>query len=479
MLRHRSTGVQFPPSAFMKVYNTLARKKEDFVPINGKNVGMYVCGPTVYDYSHLGHARSYVAFDVIVRYLRYKGYKVKYVQNFTDIDDKIINRAKENKEDVKELAERFITAYLEDMDALGIARPNIYSKATESIPDIIKIVKGLIEKGYAYESFGNVYYDVSEFQNYGKLARLVQDDLKPGARVEPEPGKRSPEDFALWKKSKPGEPSWESPWGPGRPGWHIECSAMSMKHIGQTLDIHGGGQDLIFPHHTNEIAQSEAYTGKEFAHYWLHNGFVTIDEEKMSKSLGNFFTIREILKKYDPKTVRLFLVTTHYRSPIDFSDEHLKQAEASLRRLNTTIYNVLTTKGTIGEDKIISSRILKLKKQFLSSMEDDFNTTSAIAALFEIAKEINKHISKGPKRKTLQLALKTFRELDTILNIMSFEKVKPLEKEIQELVNSREEARRNQQWAAADTIRDKLREKGVILEDTRTGVRWRFKEGSA
>jgi len=463
----------------MKVYNTLTRKKEEFVPLSGKTVGIYVCGPTVYDYSHLGHARSYVAFDVIVRYLRYRGYKVKYVQNFTDVDDKIINRANERGIEPTELAEDFIKAYLEDMDALGIARPNIQPRATKLIPEMIKIIKGLLEKGYAYESSGNVYYNVSKFPKYGKLANLSKDNLLAGARVEPEPGKKAPEDFALWKKSKQGEPSWESPWGLGRPGWHIECSAMSMKYIGQTLDIHGGGQDLIFPHHTNEIAQSEAYTGKQFAHYWLHNGFVTIDKEKMSKSLDNFFTIREILEKYDPKTIRFFLISTHYRSPIDFSEGHLTQAKASLERINTTIYNLLTTRGTIGENKIVSKRILRLKERFISAMDDDFNTTKAMAALFEIIKELNKHLAKNPKKKTLLLFYKTLKELDTILKVLSFEKAKPLEKEIQNLVNQREQARKNKNWAAADTIRDELRKKGVILEDTPEGIRWKFKEASA
>ena len=470
----RIKGVQFPLSALMKVYNTLTRKKEEFVPISGKSVGMYVCGPTVYDYSHLGHARSYIAFDIIARYLRFRGYRVKYVQNFTDIDDKIIKRAKETGENHAELAKKFEDAFLEDMDALGVARPTLQVKATDTIPDMIKVIKSLIDKGFAYDSNGNVYFDVSEFPKYGRIARLKKDALQAGARVKPEPGKRSPEDFALWKKSKQGEPFWDSPWGEGRPGWHIECSTMSTKHIGPTLDIHGGGQDLIFPHHTNEIAQSEAYTGKEFAHYWLHNGFVTIKKEKMSKSLGNFFTIRDILKNYDPKTVRFFLISTHYRSPIDFSDEHLDQAKASLARLNTTIYNLLTIKGTLGDNKLVSKRILKYKKQFLDAMDDDFNTTNAIAALFEIAKEANKHTSNKPKRKTIQLALKTIRELDTILNVLSFEKVKPVEREIQELINAREEARKNKHFAAADTIRDELSEKGVILEDTPEGVRWKF-----
>jgi len=457
----------------MKVYNTLTRKKEDFVPQERGKVKIYVCGPTVYDYAHIGHARAYVAFDIIVRYLRYRGMKVKYVQNITDVEDKIIARAKESGTPITELTRKFESEYFKDMDALGVARADIQPRVTENIGEIIKLVQTLIDKKYAYEVDGDVYYSVSKFKNYAKLANLNEEQLQAGVCVGYSGKKKDPRDFALWKKSKPGEPSWDSPWGEGRPGWHIECSAMSMKHLGQTLDIHGGGQDLIFPHHTNEIAQSEAATGKPFSKYWLHNGFVQINKEKMSKSLGNFITIRDVLKSHSPKSVRLFLLSTHYRSPIDFSDGHLKQAKASLGRLNIAVRSLLEAKTASGSDPKTESAAGKLKKAFISAMDDDFNTTQALAAVFDLAKLSNTYLSSNPKKQTVRKIIGLFREFDSVFQVIDFQKPEDLDSEIRKLVDQREQARKEKNFDLADKIRADLKKKGIVLEDTEDGVRWR------
>lgn len=487
----------------MKVYNTLSGTLEDFEPLNNNFVGIYACGVTVYDLCHIGHARSAVVFDVIVKYLRYKGYNVKFVRNFTDIDDKIINRA--NKEGVswKEIAEKYTEEYYKDMDRLGIARADIEPKATEHIEEMIKIVQSLIDKGFAYTVDENesksVYFSVEKFQGYGKLSKKKIDELMHGARVEVDERKKSPLDFALWKASKPNEPWWDSPWGKGRPGWHIECTAMSIKHIGETLDIHGGGADLIFPHHENEIAQSEAYTGKPFAKYWIHNGFVTINKEKMSKSLGNVLNIRDLLDMYDAEALRLFLLTSHYRSPIEFSHEYIKEAEAMLDRFYSTIMRIDDfEKGSIKGKKPtgllneIKSAIDNLKSEFEKAMDDDFNTAKALGIIFDLVKEINRFLDKNPPIEEFSIALKakqSIKEIGKVLNLFQREplqwyrdllKIKKIplsEEDIQKLIEQRTLARKNKEWQKADEIRNELLLKGIVLEDKPDGTIWKVKIG--
>ena len=482
----------------MKVLNTLTNRLEEFEPLNDKKVGIYACGVTVYDLCHIGHARSAVVFDVIVRYLRYRGFDVKFVRNFTDIDDKIINRA--NKEGVtwKEIAERYTEEYYKDMDRLGIARADVEPRATEHIADMIEIVKALIEKGYAYTvdegEAQSVYFSVEKFPQYGKLSKKKIDELMSGARVDPDERKRSPLDFALWKASKPNEPWWESPWGKGRPGWHIECSAMSLRHIGETLDIHGGGADLIFPHHENEIAQSEAYTGKPFAKYWIHNGFVTIDKEKMSKSLGNVLNIRDLLDMYDAEALRLFLLSSHYRSPIEFSHEYIKEAEATLDRVYSTIWRIEDFENVEPKDKSkskIELNIRNLKSEFEKAMDDDFNTAKALGVIFEFIKELNRFMDKKPSNKEdltlLSYAKKIIKELGGVLNLfqrqptqwyrdlLKIKKLEISEDEINRLIEERVKARKNKDWQKADTIRQQLLSKGIILEDKPDKTVWKVK----
>jgi len=451
----------------LKVYNTFTRQKEDFKPIKGNAVGMYVCGPTVYDFSHLGHARAYTAFDIIVRYLRYKGYEVKYVQNITDVDDKIIKRAKESKLAEKDVADRFTKEFFADMDSLGIVKPDVSPKVTEHIPEIITMIQGIIKNGMAYESNGDVYFDVRKVKNYGQLSGQSLDEMEAGARVEPSENKRDPLDFALWKKTKEGI-TWDSPWGKGRPGWHIECSAMSMKYLGEQLDIHGGGMDLIFPHHENEILQSEAYTGKQFAKYWMHNGFVMVNNEKMSKSLGNFFVIRDILKKYDAETVRFFLLGTYYRSPIDFTDKQLEQAKASLERLYEAIARVKETSAETSDNDATGEEINALKEKFFGSMDNDFNTAEAISAAFELAKLAN---SRKLTKASAGNILATFTEISAVLNILKKERKAELTPEIKALIAKREEARKKKDWKEADRIREELKSKGILIEDSGTGAK--------
>ncbi|HAR62746.1 MAG: cysteine--tRNA ligase [Candidatus Margulisiibacteriota bacterium] len=446
----------------MLIYNTLKGKKEEFVPATPPRVSMYVCGVTVYDYCHIGHGRAYTVFDTIRRFLEYTGYNVIYIQNFTDIDDKIIKRAKELQSQWQEISTKFIDEYFVDMDSLNIQRATSYPKATEHIEDMIAMITTLVNKHYAYEIEGSVYFSVRSFPEYGKLSGRNLEDMQAGARVEVDTRKQHPMDFALWKKAADDEPGWASPWGKGRPGWHIECSAMSIKYLGPTFDIHGGGADLIFPHHENEIAQTEACSGKPFARYWVHNGFVNINKEKMSKSLGNFFTIREVLNDYKPEELRLFYLMTHYRKPINYSIEYLDDAKKALERL----YNALYLKGTSPKG---NNELTTIEKSFDEAMSDDFNTAQALGVLFELAKYINKALDTDA-----QLLLK---KLGNILGILYQAKEENgiLEKDIHILIEERNAARKNKNFARADEIRIALEKQGIILEDTPQGVRWKKK----
>lgn len=465
----------------IKLYNTLTGKKEIFEPVNEGSVGIYTCGPTVYDYFHIGNARVFVTFDVLRRYLESRGYDVTFVQNYTDIDDKMIKRAAELGISVEELAQRFIRAYEEDAAALGIELPDYQPLATEHIPQIIAIVEKLVEQGIAYNVDGDVYFHVQSFPDYGKLSHQPLQELAAGARVEVDPRKRHPMDFALWKKEKEGEPSWESPWGRGRPGWHIECSAMAMHYLGETFDIHGGGQDLVFPHHENEVAQSEGATGKPFARFWMHLGYLNINKEKMSKSLGNVLNVRELRKQFDPRAIRFFLLSAHYGNPLNFSPEQLEQAKRALERLDTMLYNIRErldkpSEGPVDEEEAqLLERLSKAKERFISVMDDDFNTAEGIAVLFELARDVNTYLnrSRGQKANVLKPILDFYLEVDRILGFAGDVEDRSLDGEIEALIEKREEARRRKDWAQADGIRDQLKEQGIILEDTPDGVRWR------
>ena len=484
----------------MRIYNTLTNRKEEFIPLTSGKVMMYACGVTVYDYCHIGHARSAIVFDVIRRYLKYKSFDVKYVRNFTDIDDKIINKAQQEGITWDAVAKKYTDEYYRDMDRLGVGRADVEPRATEHISEMIAIVKGLIDKGYAYEVEGSVYFAVDKFSEYGKLSKRDMEEMIAGARVEVDERKRNPMDFALWKKSKKSEPSWESPWGLGRPGWHIECTAMSIKHLSESFDIHGGGADLIFPHHENEIAQSEAFTGKPFARYWIHNGFITIDKEKMSKSLDNFFTIKEILDKFDPEVIRLFLLSTHYRSPIEFSDEQLRETENSLDRYYSTILRINNFlekdegKGnSLDAEKTFEERISSFMEKFEEAMDDDFNTALALGHTFEFIRDVNKFLDSRPSgqkaKELLQKTKELFSEARDVLNIfgrtpqewylslMVTKKIGFSEKDIIEKIRERQDARQNKDWARADVIRKELEEKGIILEDKKDGTDWKIKSG--
>jgi cysteinyl-tRNA synthetase len=463
----------------LKIYNTLTNQKDNFVPIEAGKVRMYVCGMTVYDYCHLGHARVMVVFDVVVRYLRALGYAVTYVRNITDIDDKIIRRALENGEDIHALTERFIAFMNEDSDALGIARPDIEPRATDSMPDIIAMIGALVTNGYAYQGGnGDVYYDVSRFDNYGRLSGRNPEELQAGARIEVDEAKEDPLDFVLWKQAKPGEPSWDSPWGPGRPGWHIECSAMSTRYLGAHFDIHGGGMDLKFPHHENEIAQSEAATCKPFVNYWMHNGFVRVDNEKMSKSLGNFFTVREILQHYRPEEVRFFIIASHYRSPLNYSGENLDNSKAALARLYTTLRDI----EPLQVDDAETERYIT---GFHRAMDDDFNTPEAVAVLFELAREVNRCRDSQPERARRLAGC--MRRIGAVLGLLQASPEAFLrasvagdssaetlaDAEIEAMVASRISARAGRNWAEADRIRAELEQHGIILEDAASGTSWR------
>lgn len=467
----------------IRVYNTITRQKEEFVPQTGRKVGIYACGPTVYDFFHIGNARVFIVFDVIRRYLRYRGYEVTFVQNFTDIDDKMINRANELGITVAELADRYIEAYLADAEALGVEPADVHPRATEHIPEMIALVQRLMAKGLAYEVEGDVYFQTLAFAAYGELSTQPLDELVAGARVEVDERKKAPLDFALWKKQKPGEPAWDSPWGKGRPGWHIECSAMSMKYLGDTLDIHAGGPDLVFPHHENEKAQSEGATGKAFARYWLHAGYLNVNQEKMSKSLGNFMTVRDIRQKFDPQVVRFFMLSAHYRSPINFSPDLLDQAQSGLERLNNVVYNLRDLLCKLspdnGLDSLTAERLATVatyRQRFIDAMDDDFNTADALAVLFDLARETNTYLqSTVPSRAVVENTLAIFAETGAVLGFFADKETGLLDAQVEELIARRQDARQRKDWAAADALRDELQRLGVMLEDTPQGVRWRKK----
>lgn len=465
----------------MKLYNSLKRTKEEFVPISDKEVNMYVCGPTVYNYIHVGNARPLVVFDTFRRYLKYKGYKVNYVVNFTDIDDKLIRRAIEEESTVKEIADKYIAEYLKDSRGLNVDEDDtIHPRATENIEEIISYVKRLIEKGYAYESNGDVYFDVSKDENYGELSKKNLEDLVAGARVEVTEIKRNPVDFAMWKAAKEGEPYWESPWGKGRPGWHIECSVMAQKYLGDTIDIHAGGEDLQFPHHENEIAQSESYTGKKFANYWLHNAMININNEKMSKSKNNFFTVRDIGEQFDLEVLRFFLLSAHYRKPLNFTEDIMEQMKSGLERIYKGREKLedLIEKNNANLNPELSEEIKKeieaFRSDFEKSMEDDINTADAISAVFELVKYINVNMDEKTPLEAVNFAKETIEELGDVIGILKMKK-EILSEEIEELIRQRNEARKNKQYDLADSIRDKLLEMDIVLEDTADGVKWRKK----
>ena len=462
----------------MKLYNTLTRKKEEFIPIHPGEVRMYCCGPTVYNYFHIGNARPFIIFDVFRRYMEYKGYKVTYVQNFTDIDDKMIDRALKEKTTVAALGEKFIKEYFHDADGLGIKRATVHPKATEHISQIVDFTEKLIEKGLAYEASGDVYFDTSKSPDYGKLSRQNLDELDTGARVDVDEKKRNPMDFALWKAQKPNEPAWDSPWGMGRPGWHIECSVMANVYLGETIDIHAGGQDLTFPHHENEIAQSEGLSGKPFANYWIHNGYINVDNRKMSKSLGNFFTVRDISREYDLEIVRLFMISAHYRNPINFSHELLDQAKSALERLYNAKNNLLylmdktEDREMTQEESKIYDGLAGYVGDFEKAMEDDINTADALSVIFDLVREANTLLNTKSPKRLVQKFYDVFKTLTDVLGILQKEQEKSLDEEIQELIDKRQQARANKDWVVADKIRDDLKERGIILEDTPQGVRW-------
>ena len=464
----------------MKIYNTLTRQKEEFVPVHPGKVGMYVCGPTVYNYIHIGNARPMIIFDTVRRYFEYKGYEVNYVSNFTDVDDKIIKKANEEGVTATEIAERYIKECKQDMEALNIKPATHQPRATEEIGGMIKMIQTLIEKGHAYEVDGTVYFKTRSFKDYGKLSKKNIDDLEAGHReikVTGEEGKKDPLDFVLWKPKKEGEIAWDSPWGEGRPGWHIECSEMSKKYIGDTIDIHAGGEDLIFPHHENEIAQSEACNDEKFANYWMHNGFLNINNKKMSKSAGNFFTVREIGEKYPLQVIRFFMLSAHYRTPLNFSDTLVESAKTGLDRILTAIdlCREMAAKeetGTLSDaEKEHFANVEALVKKFEDAMEDDFNTADAVSAIFEIVRESNSTV-KDFSADYAKKVLKVLEDLCGVLGIETTKEEEILDEEIEKLIEERQAARKNKDFARADEIRDQLLEQGIVLKDTREGVKW-------
>ncbi|PAV27922.1 cysteine--tRNA ligase [Virgibacillus profundi] len=460
------------------VYNTLTRKKEAFTPLEEGKVSMYVCGPTVYNYIHIGNARPAIVFDAVRRYFEYKGYDVDYVLNFTDVDDKIIKTAKELGEEVPDIANRFIDAYLEDVGALGVKKATHNPRVMDTMDDIIHFIAALVEKGYAYSVDGDVYFKPRSFEGYGKLSHQSIDELRSGARIQIGEKKEDPLDFALWKRAKDEEIAWESPWGEGRPGWHIECSAMAKKYLGETIDIHAGGQDLTFPHHENEIAQSEAMNGKSFANYWMHNGYINIDNEKMSKSLGNFVLTRDLIEQHDPQVLRFFMLSVHYRNPINFTEELLEGAHNSLDRIKTAYSNLEHRKeSSLNLEKDTNKWLEKVnafKQQFEKEMDDDFNTANAISVLFDLTKEANVYLQSN---QTSSNVIEAFQEaITTLLSVLGItlqEDSVLLDEEIEALIEERNEARSARNFARADEIRDMLKEKNIILEDTAQGIRWK------
>lgn len=475
----------------LRVYNSLTKQKEDFIPASPGKVSMYVCGVTPYNHPHIGNARPFITWDVIKRYFEHIGYKVYHVQNFTDVDDKIIHAANGEGVSWDVIAKRYIDSYFEVMDKLNIRRADVYPLVSGHIPEIIDIIQGLVDTGHAYVVDNDVYYKVEQFADYGKLSGRSLEDMQAGARVEVDARKTHPMDFALWKGAKPGEPAWESPWGPGRPGWHIECTAMSLKYLGNGFDFHGGGSDLVFPHHENEIAQSEAYTGETFAHYWLHNGFITVNQEKMSKSLGNFFLVKDILVHFPPEVLRFFILSTHYRSPLDFSDERLAEAARSLERLKTAAGNLSRLDGMKAGDATAASANLaaaagEAKSEFYEAMNDDFNTALAIGVMFGLAKEINIYHSavlagSGEKHHdTIETVKNLYRDMAGIIGILqageaatSDENEELVSQLMALIIDIRQEARKKKDWNTADQIRDRLQGAGITLEDSPQGVRWK------
>ncbi len=460
----------------MQIYNTMTRKKEELVPQVAGEVKIYACGPTVYNYIHIGNARPICAFDVLRRYLKYRGYKVTYVQNFTDVDDKIIKKANEEGVTAHEISEKYIAEYKKDAHGLNVMDADIHPKVTESMDIIIDIVKVLVEKGYAYESNGDVYFRTSKFKDYGKLSKMPIDELRAGARVDISEHKEDPLDFAVWKAAKPGEPYWESPWGKGRPGWHIECSAMSRHYIGSTLDIHCGGQDLIFPHHENEIAQSECATGCILANYWMHNGYINVDNVKMSKSLGNFFTTREVAEKYGYEVIRYMMVQAHYRSPINYCLELLNSCKASLERLyncRETLDRAIANAGSGAVSSEATEIFEKRKGEFIKAMDDDLNTADAITAIFELARELNKMSADNTvSKEQLEAGAKLFDELTDVLGILyNRDKKDEIPQNILELAEQRKQARKDKNFALADELRNQIAELGYVIEETRQGTK--------
>lgn len=466
----------------MKIFNTLTRKKEEFVPLEPGKVKMYSCGPTVYNYFHIGNARPFIVFDVLRRYLEYRGYEVTFVQNFTDIDDKMIKNANEQGITVKELADKFIAEYFKDAKGLGIKEATVHPKATENMDAIIRTVQTLVDKGFAYESGGDVYFETKKFSEYGKLSKQPLEDLEAGARVDVTDVKKNPTDFALWKAKKEGEPAWESPWGEGRPGWHIECSAMVNKFLGETIDIHSGGQDLIFPHHENEIAQSECATGKPFARYWMHNGYINVDNEKMSKSKGNFFTVRDVAQKYAYEVIRFFMLSAHYRSVINFADELLAQSKSGLERLYNCLYNLefIETKAKkrplTETEEAVKTEILSFKNKFCQAMDDDLNTADAIAVLFDLAKYLNSADKAAWPKELFEVSTGILHELGDVLGILNRSQEDTIPESAKKLIEKRRIAREEKNWAQADAIRDELLSLGIEVADTRQGMKIRVIE---
>ena len=464
----------------MKIYNTLTRQKEDFIPITPGEAKIYACGPTVYNFIHIGNARPICVFDVLRRYMEYRGMKVTFVQNFTDIDDKIIRRANEEGSDYLTVSRKYIDEYRTDAQGLNVRPASVHPLATENIDEILSIVEDLVEKGFAYPTEnGDVYFRTLKDTEYGKLSHQPLEDLEAGARIATGEIKEDPMDFALWKSAKPGEPSWSSPWGQGRPGWHIECSAMARRYLGKTIDIHCGGQDLIFPHHENEIAQSECCNGVPFAHYWMHNGYINVDNKKMSKSLGNFFTVRDVANEYGYEPIRYLMVASHYRSPINYSVDVIEQCRASLERLYNCRDNLefLMQHSASGEkegEAEIRARFETYRDRFIEAMDDDLNTADALAALFELAREINTTLTAAnePSRELCEFALSLFGELADVLGLLYQKKEASLDEEIEALIAQRAEARKNRDWAIADRIRDELKARHIVLEDTPQGVKW-------
>ncbi|MFA6941477.1 MAG: cysteine--tRNA ligase [Clostridiaceae bacterium] len=463
----------------MKIYNTLTKSKEEFIPINPGEVRMYVCGPTVYNYFHIGNGRTFIVFDTVRRYLEWRGYKVKFVQNFTDIDDRMINRANEEGISVKELGDKFIAEYYKDADNLNIERATVNPRATEYMEDIISFVSDLVDKGYAYEINGDVYYDTSKFKEYGKLSGQNLEELQAGARISVDERKKSPMDFAVWKSKKEGEPSWKSPFGEGRPGWHIECSCMAYKILGETIDIHAGGSDLVFPHHENEIAQSEGRTGKPFANYWMHSAFLNINNVKMSKSLNNFFTAREISERYDSDVIRFFMLSGHYRTQINFSEELLKSAKSALYRIKNAVSNLLnllkeTKVSKISEEeKIYLDKLLSYKDKFIEKMDDDFNTADGLSVIYDLIRDINSNINYNSSKELIDGAYKLIKDLLEPFAILITEGKDTIEEEVEKLIEERQQARKDKNYKRSDEIRDYLKDKGIVLEDTPQGVRWK------